>query len=178
MPRPIPYLQTQLPRFLSHVPSLIAAVLCSGCAGLSAFDAGLQPFTTDGCSMFPDRSYISKADWCSCCVAHDLAYWRGGTAEQRRQADLALKDCVQKATKNPFLANMMYEGVRVGGGPYLFTTYRWAYGWKVGRGYFTLTTEENAEADRLAADYLATNPQLKCGLGSKNPACLEPTSQP
>lgn len=163
--------------FRRMLPMLVAA-FCTGCAGMSSLQAGLQPFTTDGCSMFPDRSYISNSDWCSCCVAHDLAYWRGGTAEQRRQADLALKDCVQKATKNPFLANMMYEGVRVGGGPYLFTTYRWAYGWKAGRGYSTLTAEENAEADRLAAAYLATNPQLKCGVGSKNPACIEPTSQP
>lgn len=157
---------------------IICASFCGGCAGMVAFQSGLQPFTTDGCSMFPDRSYISQADWCSCCVAHDLAYWRGGTVEQRRQADLKLKDCVQKATKNPFLANMMYEGVRIGGGPYFFTTYRWGYGWKVGRAYSPLSAEENLEADRLASEFLRTNPELKCGVGSKNPTCLELTTQP
>src|SRR5262245_15908951 len=33
------------------------------------------PFTTDGCSTFPDGA------WKSCCVTHDYAYWCGGTAE-------------------------------------------------------------------------------------------------
>lgn len=164
--------------FLRLALPILIATFSVGCAGMGAFQAGLQAFSTDGCSMFPDRSYISKADWCTCCVKHDLAYWRGGTAEERRLADLALKDCVQKATKNPFLANMMYEGVRVGGGPYLFTSYRWAYGWKAGRGYSALSAEESTEADRLAAEYLATNPQLKCGIGSNNPACNEPPAQP
>lgn len=176
MLRPLTTFNAYMARFSSRVSSLMALILCSGCASMSAFESGLQPFTTDGCSMFPDRSYISKADWCSCCVAHDLAYWRGGTAEQRLQADLSLKNCVQKSTNNPLLANLMYEGVRVGGGPYLFTSYRWAYGWRVGRGYSTLSEEENAVADRLAAAYLMSNPQLKCGLDSKNTACIEPTN--
>jgi hypothetical protein len=75
-----------------------------------------QPFTTDGCSMFPDHSLVSKADWCSCCVAHDLAYWRGGTAEERLKADQELQHCVQHATGNKALGELMFAGVRTGGG--------------------------------------------------------------
>ena len=76
----------------------------------AVFDGRLQ--------SFPDRSYISNTDWCSCCLAHDLAYWRGGTEQDRLNADIALKNCVQQSTKNPVLANLMFEGVRLGGGPY------------------------------------------------------------
>ena len=30
-----------------------------------------HPFTTDGCSMWPDDG------WAQCCVEHDFAYWCG-----------------------------------------------------------------------------------------------------
>lgn len=151
---------------------LVAASL-AGCANMSAFESGLQPFSTDGCSLFPDRAYITKADWCSCCLVHDLAYWRGGTEQERLAADLALKDCVQKSTKNPVLAKLMFDGVRLGGGPYFFTSYRWAYGWKVGRAYTPLTREEHAEADRLESLYRINNPQLVCDskVGQGIPSC-------
>jgi hypothetical protein len=76
----------------------------------------LAPFTTDGCSLFPDGSFISNTSWCHCCVAHDLVYWRGGTAEARLLADRELKACVQKAADNPVVAQSMYAGVRLGGG--------------------------------------------------------------
>lgn len=162
-------------RFLA--PFLLVVSL-SACASMSAFESGLQPFSTDGCSLFPDRSYISNADWCSCCLAHDLAYWRGGTEQERLNADIALKNCVQKSTKNPVLANLMYEGVRLGGGPYFFTSYRWGYGWKVGRAYAPLTKDENAEADRLESAYRIKNPQLVCDskLGQGIPSCQTQTS--
>ncbi len=157
--------------------SLLLVVILSGCASMSAFESGLQPFSTDGCSLFPDRSYITKADWCSCCLAHDLAYWRGGTEQDRLNADIALKNCVQQSTKNPVLANLMFEGVRLGGGPYFFTSYRWGYGWKVGRAYTPLTKEEGAEADRLESAYRINNPQLVCDskLGQGIPSCQTQT---
>ena len=42
------------------------------------------------------------------------AYWRGGTEEERNQADLAFKECVVKKTGNTELAEIMYQAVRVG----------------------------------------------------------------
>jgi hypothetical protein len=122
----------------------------------------LQPFTTDGCSRFPDRAPVGQADWCSCCVAHDLAYWRGGTAEARLKADEELKACVQKATNNEALAEAMFAGVRAGGGPYYPTPYRWGYGWASGRSYGPLTPDEEALASKLGTEYLARNPTLAC----------------
>lgn len=141
---------------------LLATLMMSGCASFSVSRLALKPFATDGCSMFPDRAYINQKDWCTCCVAHDLAYWRGGSAEARLKADQDLRDCVLKSTGNHALAELMFVGVRAGGGPYFFTPYRWGYGWQFGRKYLPLNTEETALADKLAAEYVAKNPGLVC----------------
>ena len=140
-----------LRRVLSLIFGLVLAALLSGCAS----PAELKPFTTDGCSLFPDRSAASGTDWCSCCVAHDRAYWRGGTADERLQADEALRTCVLAKTGDASLAALMYRGVRLGGLPYWPTPFRWAYGWGYGRFYQPLAAEEQARADRLEASYEA-----------------------
>ena len=84
---------------------------------------------------------------------HDLAYWRGGTEEERNQADLAFKACVLKKTGNAELAEIMYQAVRIGGSPYFPTWYRWGYGWPVGRGYQKLSEEESLLVDQKLAVY-------------------------
>ncbi len=141
--------------------ALLLALLLGACASAQA-PAGLSPFSTDGCSLFPDRSLLSGVDWCRCCVAHDLVYWRGGTAEERLEADQALRACVLQATGNTALAELMYAGVRTGGGPYFYTRYRWAYGWPYGRGYEPLSPEERERAAALQANYLAAHPAPSC----------------
>jgi len=137
---------------------LIFAVVHPACAS----EGQLRPFSTDGCSVFPDRSLISKADWCQCCVVHDLAYWRGGTSQARLSADKALSACVLRVTGNKALADLMYAGVRTGGGPHFYTPYRWGYGWPFGRPYRELTPEEEAKASALEREYRAANPSLAC----------------
>ena len=54
----------------------------------------LKPFRTDGCSAFPDGTFEQNHLWLTCCTAHDYAYWKGGTYDQRMAADLELKRCV------------------------------------------------------------------------------------
>ncbi|WP_198414758.1 hypothetical protein [Piscinibacter terrae] len=149
------------------IPLVMAGTLLTGCATTSANEPGspptaLKPFTTDGCSMFPDRSAAMKADWCHCCVVHDLAYWRGGTADARLSADRTLQACVLQATNDQAFADLMFNGVRVGGGPGLPTPYRWGYGWPYGRGYKPLTPDEEAQAQELEADYRSKHPTLPC----------------
>ena len=122
----------------------------------------LAAFTSDGCSLFPDSSPLSTADWCECCFQHDIAYWRGGTIEQRKQADNALKQCVLEKTGNGSLANLMYEGVRFGGSPYFPNWYRWGYGWGYSRKYQTLSELENATADRLLQKYFEAGKREIC----------------
>jgi len=122
----------------------------------------LAPFSTDGCSSFPDRSLITNEDWCHCCVVHDLAYWRGGTAQERATADRQLRTCVANTTGNPPLADLMYAGVRAGGGPYFYTNYRWGYGWPFGRGYAPLSQAERVSVSEQEVLYRMGNPNLTC----------------
>ena len=84
-------------------------------------------FTTDGCSMFPDDG------WLACCIEHDLAYWCGGSAVDRKRADLELRDCAG-AAGYPFTGEMMYLGTRLGGHPAWPFPWRWGYGedWPAG----------------------------------------------
>lgn len=104
----------------------------------------IEPFTTDGCSSFPDGTLEQQSLWLNCCVRHDLAYWMGGTEQQRLQADERLAQCVAKAGE-PEIARVMLAGVRAGGSPHLPTTYRWGYGWPMGRGYQALSAAEKKQ---------------------------------
>ena len=137
------------------------------CCGLltAACDrpAGLADFRSDGCSLFPDRSLITEEDWCACCFEHDIAYWMGGTREERLAADEAFRDCILEKTGNAELAEVMYHGVRAGGSPYFYNWYRWGYGWEFDRKYKALTAEERALAEAKLEAYFAGNPELPCG---------------
>jgi hypothetical protein len=109
----------------------------------------LAPFTTDGCSFYPDGTYEHKRLWKACCVTHDYAYWQGGTRGQRRMADAELRSCIANLGKNRTAA-LMHFGVRIGGAPYFPTKYRWGYGWEYYRGYGELSPEELKQAqDKL-----------------------------
>ena len=124
--------------------------------GLSACSSStLSPFHSDGCSLFPDTSLITQDDWSDCCFQHDIAYWRGGTAVERKAADQRLHACVKDKTGNAALARIMYDGVRFGGSPYFYNWYRWGYGWGYDRKYQSLTGAEQQQADALLQAYLA-----------------------
>lgn len=131
--------------------ALAAALMLGACASPRV----LRDFTTDGCSLFPDSA--GDACWADCCVEHDRAYWRGGTADERRHADAALRECVAR-TGRTTLAGLMHAGVRIGGLPLWPTGFRWGYGWGYGRGYAPLTPEEQRDAqDRLASRPLSAH---------------------
>ena len=101
----------------------------------------LSPFTSDGCSLFPDGTLEQQNLWLDCCTLHDFDYWKGGTSQERRDADNALKECVAEvgASKTAFI---MLIGVRVGGSAFLPTPFRWGYGWSYPRFYGELTITE------------------------------------
>jgi hypothetical protein len=101
----------------------------------------LKPFTSDGCSAFPDGTLEQKTLWLACCKNHDVDYWQGGTYQQRLASDKTLKQCVEEVGE-PEIAALMLAGVRVGGTPYLPTTFRWGYGWSYPRLYGPLSAEE------------------------------------
>ena len=138
--------------------ALAATLTLAGCASTHV----LKDFTTDGCSVFPDGTALQPKLWCDCCVTHDQAYWRGGSAEQRLRADAALGACVRAATGKVTLANWMVRGVRVSGMPLLPTAFRWGYGWGYGRGYAPLSPDEQQQADKKLAEYQRLHPQACC----------------
>jgi len=108
----------------------------------------LKPFTSDGCSAFPDGTFKQNTLWLDCCRQHDLAYWQGGSYQQRLEADQALKQCVAEVGE-PAIALIMLAGVRVGGTPLLPTQFRWGYGWSYPKLYGDLTTKEQQQIDQL-----------------------------
>ena len=112
-----------------------------------AWSDTLKPFTSDGCSLFPDGTYPQQSLWMECCIRHDLAYWQGGSQDQRLAADQALQQCVSQVGE-PEIAQLMLAGVRVGGSPYFPTPYRWGYGWSYRRGYDPLTDQEIGQVRR------------------------------
>ena len=115
----------------------------------------LQPFVSDGCTLFPNGTPGQHNLWCRCCAQHDLAYWAGGTAEQRVAADNALRECVNAVSGWPLLGTVMRSGVRVGGTPSFNTGFRWGYGWSDHRTYQPLTAAEQGMVERLLAEHSA-----------------------
>ncbi|AWB67276.1 hypothetical protein C2869_12860 [Saccharobesus litoralis] len=130
--------------------SLLFLVFISPLSVANESELELKPFTTDGCSAFPDGTLKQNQLWLTCCTAHDMAYWQGGSYQQRKDADYALQSCVENIGEQG-VAFIMLAGVRVGGTPFLPTTFRWGYGWPYPRFYGLLTeTEQQQVKVRLA----------------------------
>lgn len=107
-------------------------------------EQSLLPFSSDGCSSFPDGTTAQNELWLSCCTTHDRAYWKGGSYSQRLKADIDLQECVAQLGED-LVSILMLTGVRVGGTPFLPTTFRWGYGWPYPRAYGKLTDKEKSQ---------------------------------
>ncbi|WP_051208173.1 hypothetical protein [Saccharospirillum impatiens] len=119
---------------------LIVITLLIACIAEASGDE-LRPFTSDGCSAFPDGTIWQNELWLECCTEHDYAYWKGGSYKEREAADFALRECVAQVGERE-IALLMLSGVRVGGTPLLPTTFRWGYGWTYPKWYGELTAGE------------------------------------
>jgi hypothetical protein len=82
----------------------------------------MKKFKSDGCSFF------FNGNWKKCCIEHDKKYWKGGTRTERKKADIELMKCVL-LNGHPFIAFIMYVGVRIGGLSILPTPFRWGFGY-------------------------------------------------
>jgi len=108
----------------------------------------LKPFTSDGCSDFPDGTLTQKDLWLECCTAHDFTYWKGGSRHQRIDADNDLHECVSRVGEE-VIALIMLAGVRVGGTPFFPTKYRWGYGWSYPKFYGELSEAEIEQVENV-----------------------------
>ena len=135
-----------------NMKRIVSIALLIGLSG-NSLAGDLKPFKSDGCSSFPDGTIEQNSLWLGCCVEHDKAYWAGGTYEDRKIADKALKECVATAGEAQ-IAEIMLAGVRVGGSPYFPTRFRWGYGWPYLRGYKGLTDIEKQEVEKMIEGHL------------------------
>jgi hypothetical protein len=78
-------------------------------------------------SQFWRAAFKKPPPWEGCCVEHDKAYWAGGSAQQRLDADKRLYECV-RANGHPWWALIMFLAVRVGGDPSYNFSWRWGFG--------------------------------------------------
>lgn len=125
---------------------LLSALAQSADAQTQVRPNSLHDFTSDGCSMSPDGVFVFiKTEFVPCCVQHDVAYWQGGTAQEKLTADQNLRTCIAEKG-NRFVAAVYYRGVRLGGLPSLPTGYHWGYGWEKRRLYSPLSQEEKQMA--------------------------------
>lgn len=112
----------------------------------------LRPFVSDGCSMSPDGVPMTRDSdaWASCCVAHDVSYWLGGTEKERNDADRVFGRCIADRGYER-TGNIYRQFVQKFGGPDGDMIFRWGYGWNYRRPYGSLTTDEVAQALALLA---------------------------
>ena len=141
---------------LLHI--LLFSLLTGGCASAST----LHDFFSDGSSLLPDAPAQPRQPCAGCRFNHDIAYWQGGTEEDRKRADNTLRQCVIERTGSKALADLMYDGVRAGGHPAFPAWYRWGYGWKYGRGYAPLTEQEKKQVREKLDSYQAGHPLGYC----------------
>jgi hypothetical protein len=99
---------------------------------------------SDGCTLIPDT------DIKPCCLVHDREYYFGGTRGERRESDKKFYDCVKKKKgfHHKIFAPFIWLGVRIGGLPFLPTSFRWGFGSK----------EKGYAKTRVADKSVETNP--------------------
>ncbi|MCP4767185.1 MAG: hypothetical protein GY875_13030 [Gammaproteobacteria bacterium] len=126
----------------------IAAFRSDGCSG------GMSQswvFLADTLPKFVDYAG-TQPPWEHCCVAHDRDYWRGETQNgfnKREQSDTQLRACVRTTGEQRgaeiaqtlslpqqdvvdminLTSELMYQAVRLGGGPCTGLPWRWGHGW-------------------------------------------------
>mgnify|MGYP000347838299 CR=1 FL=1 len=129
---------------LSLLASIVITLLISPLQ--KSFAESIQPFSTDGCSAYPDGiPGVDGRAWYHCCLAHDLAYWMGGPKIEKSIADDELNRCVS-AESTSWHGKIMEMGVAIGGVPNTIFGWRWGYGFEESRSYQGLTKEEAEDA--------------------------------
>ena len=99
-----------------------------------------HPFKTDFCTGWLDGTF--EYDWSECCLKHDLAFWAGGTLEDRNAMDKNLRQCVRDKA-NDFYATIIYFGVRAGRySPVKLESKKWGNAWGKEFTKRELTTRE------------------------------------
>lgn len=106
----------------------------------------LMDFHTDYCTMYKEGPTNSPEAWKECCLEHDMYYWAGGTIQNRNQADLRLKDCVEDLGY-PEEAQIIYAGVKLGHLSPIKSKFPWNNGWLGKHQYLSLNPYERQQVE-------------------------------
>lgn len=90
-----------------------------------------RPFVYDGCTFFLDSLFTS--DFTEACSVHDMAYWYGGTGEERKNADKKLREDLKKTGTFGYIVSYpAYIAVRLFGDSLLTKSVHahWGFGWE------------------------------------------------
>ncbi len=91
-------------------------------------DPPAKPFSSDGCTSWMNES--EGVSIYAACFLHDLKYWAGFPGEdvERLAADAELMIHVARLLNSTQMAEVMYHGVRVGGGEGFKASFSWGFG--------------------------------------------------
>lgn len=104
--------------------------------------SSLNVFETDYCTNYPEGPAAKPDLWKHCCLIHDMYFWAGGNKDDRNNADLELKACIEQ-TGSPEQARIMYLAVRAGSySPIKYPKRKWGNGWIDRASHKRLSTEE------------------------------------
>ena len=100
------------------------------------------PFETDYCTNYPEGTTKEPELWKHCCLMHDMYFWAGGNRDDRDQADLELRSCIEQ-TGQKDIAKLMYWTVRATSySPIKYSKKKWNNGWPQRPDSQTLTKED------------------------------------
>jgi hypothetical protein len=114
--------------------------------------AELARFISDGCTE--TQSKVST-EMSQCCVRHDMAYWVGGTLEDKHRADSTLIDCIRAHGASKLTAGVWELLLQQ------FGSSRWGAKWTPKRGFKPLTAEEWREVYTLASAFTKEIPIVR-----------------
>ena len=91
-------------------------------------DPPKRSFKSDGCSWWPDE--WNDFNLYPACFIHDLKYWGNYPDDEAARviADAELMIDIVKLTNNISLAQIMFAGVRAGGGSFWNKSYSFGFG--------------------------------------------------
>lgn len=122
----------------------------------------IAPFETDYCTNYPEGPKEKPDQWKHCCLVHDMYFWAGGNKQNRYDADLELKSCIE-ATGALHQAKIMYYAVRIGSySPIKYSKKKWNNGWSKRASFQTLSLEDIQSIEKeLLSGYDFINIQMK-----------------
>ncbi len=119
----------------------------------------LQKFCSDGCTHAPDGTFEKPHEWFMCCAQHDLAYWAGGSPQDKYNADTHLHNCLINTNARPWEAGVYLAAVIAFGGSY------WGSGWsdfnKNSVKFEALSSAEQIQVNRMTPSRLPSEPNCK-----------------